>query len=184
MLTLIASLALAGDLVIQVTVPAEVHMDGKIIAELFEESELRVPADIGAHRLVVYRNGDPQPLDVTIKKGLDTTLTVGRTGITTGQALERLAPVDGTVSVEFRVDDVEGALLVLGDERHRLAPGTVFHAELKGGETPMSVRSADGTVVWATGSLDLRHGPVIVQINPGRLPEVPSMGGSFQPKIN
>ncbi|TNE92110.1 MAG: hypothetical protein EP330_02860 [Deltaproteobacteria bacterium] len=184
MLLLLASFALASDLVIQATVPAEIHLDGQIVAELFTEGELRLPVAIGDHALRVFRNGDPQDMRISVKKGLDTTITVGRTGITTGEALEPLAPVDGVVSVEFRVDDVEGALLVLGDERHRIAPGTVFTTDVKAGSTPMSVRNTKGTVVWATGDLNLTSGPVVVQIRPGRMPEVPSLGGSFSPTLD
>lgn len=180
---LLASLALGGDLVVQATVPAQIHVDGQLVAQLFTESELRVPVQVGSHQVTVYRNGNPEPLEVRVIDGLDTTLVVGRTGTTTGQALERIAPIDGTLQVEFRVGDGEGVLLILDGERHELEPGEVFTTEVQAGDTPMSVRSASGTVVWASGKLALTSGPVVVQLTSGRVPEVPSLGGSFYPSL-
>lgn len=183
MLLFIASLALAGDLVLQATVPVSVHVDGQIAAQIFTEAEIRLPVSVGSHTVTVYRNGNPEQLDVAIRDGLDSTLTIGRTGVTAGEALERMAPVDGPIAVEFRVAKGEGVMLILDGDRHALSSEQVFKTELPGGSTPISVRSASGTVIWSTGSLALTYGPIVVQLTPGRLPEVPSLGGSFEPKL-
>lgn len=184
MLVLLASLAIAGDLVVLASVPAEVHLDGQVLAQLFSEAELRVPVPVGDHTLRIFRNGTPEDVRVSVGKGLDVTVAVGESGISVGEALERLAPVEGTVAVEFRIDDSEGALLLLDGERIALAPGAVVQREVPAGEVPISLRNANGTVVWAVGALHLTSGPVVVQVRPGRLPEVPSLGGRFQPKLD
>ncbi|MCO4746946.1 MAG: hypothetical protein KC912_19265 [Proteobacteria bacterium] len=182
MLILLASLALGADLVVHTTVPIELRLDGHVKAQLFSESEVRLPVDLGSHAVTIYRNGTPENFDIVVRKGLDATLTVGKAGVTLGEALERLPPVEGSVPVEFRVADDEGVLLFIGDERHPLTAGSVFTTELPAGETTMSVRSETGTTIWASGVLAIESGPIVVQLNAGRLPEVPSLGGSFQPK--
>ena len=104
-------------------------------------------------------------------------LVVGVAG--RGTPLVLRAEPDGTIAAELRADANEGALVTLGDSRHLLAPGSVLNIEVPEGETPMTVRSASGTVVWARGTLHATSGPLVIDIAAGRLPKVPSLGGKF-----
>jgi hypothetical protein len=57
--------------------------------------------------------------------------------------------------------------------RHHLSGGDRITLTLAPGPHAMSVRSQDGTSVWAAGTLSVSGGaPVIVQIAEGRMPEV------------
>jgi hypothetical protein len=73
------------------------------------------------------------------------------------------------------------AQLRIDAKPHAVEPGRDLTLDLPPGAHPMSVRSSDGTVVWATGSLEVAPGePLVVQIGEGRMPEV-SGAGAFNP---
>ena len=183
MLLLIASLAFGSDLVIQADVPAEIRLDGQVLAQLFWPGELRTPISVGSHELTIYRNGSPETLMVDARKGLDVVVSISDNGARAGEALERAPESDGTIAVELRAGEQEGALVTLGEARHLLAPGAVLNVKVREGETPMTVRNTSGTVVWARGMLHATSGPLIIDIAAGRLPRVPSLGGKFVPGL-
>ena len=175
------SAALGGDLLVQASVPTEIHIDGFPAVELFREGEVRLPLETGTHALVVWRNGNPEAFEVSVPAGsTDVVLVVGRTGITTNNRTQAKPAADADVAVELRVLDGVELLVVIDGQRYRVEPGSTLPLTLKPGAHPMTVRSADGTVVWAQGDLVV-EGDLVVQLSDGRLPEVPGGNGRFRP---
>lgn len=192
MLTLLMTAALAaetqpapapGTLHVDAKVPAEILVDGVKLGQLWFPGKASFLVESGQHRLRVYTNGQPSDYDLSVEPEDTTWVVIGRTGIT----LDSLAgapeaePDDGAlVPVEFRAMS-GGAQVRLGDQRLTLSSGERLGLELDPGNHALSVRSADGTAVWATGTLEVGRGDrMIVQVSEGRLPEV-SGAGRFHP---
>ena len=174
-----------GILFVDAKVPTELLVDGVKLAQLWFPGEVSFRINEGPHQLRVYTYGNPSDFPITISEGVQTRVLVGRTGITlpvdaAGEAPTAATTADDgdTVKVEFR--SVGGGTMVrLGKERMRLANGERSQVGLAPGSYSMSVRSFDGTVVWAKGTLEVpQGGPLIVQLAEGRLPEL-SGGGRF-----
>ena len=188
MLTLLMTAALAADpepaqapgtLHVDAKVPVEILVDGVKLGQLWFPGKASFLIESGPHRLRVYTNGHPSDYDLAVEPEDTTWVVVGRTGITLDSlAGEATAEVDeaALVPVEFRAAG-GGAQLRVGEQRLMLASGERLGVELGPGDHPLSVRSADGTVVWATGTLEVGRGDrMIVQVSEGRLPEVSGAG--------
>lgn len=161
-----------GALVVDARVPAEVMVNGAKLAALYAPSETRFQVEAGHHRLSIWTNGKPTDLEIDVAEGLEARVLVGRTGVTTSSG-----PVAGpdpadAVPVEFRVVGTPAAQVRVGDGREIVQAGRAFTLPLTPGPHPFSVRSADGTAIWATGTLEVTGAPVVVQIAEGRVPEV------------
>ena len=128
--------------------------------------------------LRIYTQGKPHDMPLNLVADAELSIVVGRTGIT---AEEQVATVDDgiTAPVEFRVLGARGASLRIDGDRHSIPAGGHLQLQLANGVHNVSVRSGDGTAIWASGRLNVTGGPpLIVQMSEGRLPEV-SGGGTF-----
>jgi hypothetical protein len=143
------------------------------LAQLWYPGTARFDIVAGAHVVRVYVDGTPRDVNVDIQPGHETHVLVGRSGISVTKAeTEAPGPVDA-VSVELRVVGGGAAQIRMDGERHHLSGGDRLTLSLSPGPHAMSVRSSDGTAIWAAGTLSLTGGaPVIVQIAEGRMPEV------------
>lgn len=170
-----------GTLDIDARLPAEVLLDGRPIAELYQASRLLVEVPSGEHVLKVYTNGNPEEIDIEVPEDDSLMVLVGRTGLSIdARVAEGLREVpDAPVAVQVRMSDSIGAKLIVDRDRYAIGPNAQLDLQLPAGAHRLSVRSDDGTVVWASGTLNV-HGPdaVVVQVSEGRLPEV-SGKGSF-----
>jgi hypothetical protein len=190
MLTLLAAAALAADpqpadapgtLHVDAKVPAEILIDGVKLAQLWYAGQASFEVVPGRHQLRVYTSGQPTDFPLDIQPGQGTWVVVGRTGISldslAGEQAATLVPAeDALVPVEFRSLG-GGAQLRVDDQRLLLGSGQRLDVELDAGDHALSVRSADGTVVWATGTLEVDRGDrLVVQIAEGRLPEISGAG--------
>ena len=155
----------------------ELLVDGSKYAQLWHPGEARFEVPAGPHELRVYSSGEPTDLPTVIAPGATLRVLVGRTGV----SLEtELAAADdepaGPVPVEFR--SVGGsAQLRLGRDRVLLGAGERVMVDLVPGDHAFSVRSRDGTVIWANGMLEVGRAPgLVVQVSDGRLPELVGPG--------
>ena len=165
-----------GTLHIDAKLPAEVLVDGAKIAQLWHPGALTVAVSAGPHTLRIYTHGDPEDFPVQIEPDAQTRVVVGRTGIT----LDSLAaaPADPATPVAVELRSVGGSAQVrLADRRIELDNGERVSVQLAPGDHRMSVRSRDGTVIWATGVLEVGVGEgLVVQVAEGRLPELSGAG--------
>ncbi len=164
---------LGGRLVVQTKLPAEVLVDGAKLAQIWAPATVMFDIEAGPHELRVYTQGEPTNLPIVLKAGKELSVVVGRTGITLEESAVASAPADAaTVPVEFRC--VGAPLQIrLDRERLQLAEGDKVSVDLAPGRHEMSVRNAAGTVMWATGTLEVqpRRG-LVVQVSDGRMPEL------------
>jgi hypothetical protein len=163
----------AGSLLVDAHLPVEILVNGVKLGQLYVPGEARFRLVTGHHLLRLYTNGNPTDLPIDIAEDQEARVLVGRSGVTTTTGPAPAAPdVTVPVPVEFRVVGTPGAQIRVGDGRHVVRSGAVFSLQLVPGSHPMSVRSADGTAIWATGTLEITGSPVVVQISEGRMPEV------------
>jgi hypothetical protein len=182
LLTALAVFALAGEpeqveLQIDARVATEVHIDGLPLAKLFVPGVFTAQTTVGSHTLKAYMYGNPHEI----------TLIVAPTGghvVIDGESIinhaTTVAPVfTGLTPVEFRSTGREGVQLRLGQERHAISPGHSLTLELHGGPHPLSIRNERGTVIWASGTLNV-DGPdaVLIRLEEGHGLDV-GTGASF-----
>jgi hypothetical protein len=171
-------------LVVDAKVPAEVLLAGVKLGELYFPATVQFSISPGTYPLRVYVGGTPTDLEVELTSGAQTSVVVGRSGVSIAGTTAAPPVSTEPASVEFRmvgrgavrlsVEDGDGAPAV-----GRLATGETLALELLPGPHALSLRSGDGTVIWATGALHVAgSGPVVVLVSEGRLPEV-SGGGAF-----
>jgi hypothetical protein len=169
-----------GRLHVDVLLPAEILFDGVKLGQLWIPGKTTFELPTGPHLLRVYTQGNPQDLRITLAADMDLRVVVGRNGVTAEQ-LARTDDKAAIVPVDFRVLGTRGASIRMNGTQHAIEPGGQLALELADGSHSLSVRSSDGTVIWATGQLTVHGGaPVVVQIAEGRMPEV-SGAGSFNP---
>lgn len=170
--------AVASTLHIDSKLAAEVLVDGVKLAQLYGPARLDLTVAPGDHLLRVYTHGQPHDLPLRLPEGEEVTVVVGRSGLSSAAVVGASAPVSGVVPVEFRVVGGAPAMLRFSDARHTIANGDRLTLDLPVGSHDVSIRSGDGTVIWAVGRLTVGGGEMVVQLAEGRVPEV-SGGGSF-----
>lgn len=171
-----APTAAAGQVVFDVRQPAELLIDGVKLGQLYYAGQARFDIVPGRHVVRVYVSGQPTDGEIEVVAGTETRVLVGRTGLSISrQALD--APEADAVPVELRVVGGSGAQVRLDAQRFDLPPGGKLSTTLATGAHAVSFRSADGTVIWATGTLRIAAGdPIVVQLAEGRLPEISGPG--------
>lgn len=180
-------LAHAGEIVVDAKVPVRLSLDGELVAELYAESRLVLPVGDGGHTLVVTTDGTPQSYQVTAGS-TPVTVLVGRTGTSIGVPADSVSVhvertiAGGPVDVRFRTVGRERLMIQLGQQRVVVPPGNGVLLPLDLGEHPLTVRSSDGTNVFARGVLTVSGagvtaqgigtaGEAVVQLAEGKIPE-------------
>lgn len=167
-----------GELEVEAMQPAEILLDGVKLGQLWFPGEVGFEVPAGDHLLRVYMQGKPSDLAIRVPVNGEVRVLAGRTGLSATQDTDDEG-VAASVQVEFRVMDARGATLRLDDQRHKVQAGSPLSIELDTGPHVLSVRSSDGTVIWASGVLTISGAaPVVVHVTEGRLPEV-SGGARF-----
>lgn len=175
-----ASEVVHGTVHIDAKLPAEVLIDGIKLAQVFAPGKVTFDVVPGQHLLRVYTHGKPHDLPMNITAGSDLSVVVGRTGLSSDEVVSDTTPA-GIVPVEFRVLDGMASMIRIAGAKHTVPQGERLTVELPTGVHPISVRSSDGTIIWANGRLTLEGSDgVVVQVAEGRLPEV-SGAARFDP---
>lgn len=170
----------SASLVVDAKVPVELLLEGMKIGEMLVPSEISFEVPPGRHVLRVYVGGNATDVPLTLLSGQVERVLVGRTGISTATA-EPPAASTGPQAVEFRMLGDIGARLRLDKLSQPVDAAHAWRVDLAPGGHPLSIRSADGTAIWATGELVVTGGaPIVVLLTEGRLPEV-SGPATFRP---
>ena len=192
-LALVLSLAFAADpevpaepealqatestLLIDAKLPAEILVDGHKLGQLWAPARVSFTVKPGAHQLRIYTHGKPNDLSIALPPGDGLTVVVGRSGLSSEALPTDQRPTTGIVPVEFRVVGGAPAMLRFADTKHTIAQGDRLTLDLPSGTHALSVRSGDGTVIWASGRLTVEGGnQMVVQLAEGRMPEVSGEG--------
>jgi hypothetical protein len=161
-------------------VPVEILISGVKLGQLYFPGEARFKIVPGEHTLRVYVNGNPTDVPLVLRAGERTRVLVGRSGVSLEAAVaDAAAPAaqPGPVAVQFRLSGGGSARLMLDGRPVALQGGAPVTVDLGVGSHPLSVRSTDGTAIWATGHLEVQGGDsLVVQVAEGRLPEVSGPG--------
>lgn len=167
---------LAAHLVVDAKVPVEILLGGHKLGELFYPSkaqfDLVAPITTTAR---LYTSGVPTDVPVDLKAGETLRILVGKTGVTADKDTSHPDSAQGPFPLELRLVGGGGAMVRIDDKRHVLGSSGRLQTELPAGRHTLSVRSEDGTVIWAAGDL-LIDGPLVMQITEGRLPELSGQG--------
>lgn len=166
--------------IVDAKVPVELVLEGNKLGQMYVPSELRFELAPGPHVLKVYVGGVANDVPLQLVEGDVVRVLVGRAGITTSAA-PATAVAAGPQVVEFRLVGPTDAKVRLDKLSQPLHAGRSWTIELPPGQHSLSLRSSDGTAIWATGELVVHGGgPVVVVVTEGRLPEV-SGPASFRP---
>lgn len=163
-------------------IPAEIRIGDQTIATLFVAGKLSVAIAPGSYMLTVLTSGMPRSLSVTVEPGSASQIVIGRTGLTAGP-VEPGPSFEGTVApIELRVAGSQDVMVQIGSDRWRVVARGTRRIDVPVGVHPVSVRSGNGTVVWAHGTLEVHNAaPVVIQLAEGRMPEVSGPGSAFHP---
>ncbi len=167
-----------GTLVVDAKVPTEFTVDGHRVAELTWPGEVRVQVTSGERKIRAWVGGYVRDLTVTIPPDGVAVVVVGRTGLSAGD----VAPIGdaGPVAVDIRVVGSEPVTLRLDDQKMTVDAGETRTVTLTPGRHSLSVRNASGTVVWATGEIQVDGtSPIVLQLTEGRAPEVSGTGAFY-----
>lgn len=182
MFTWLLSLALSAEIVLDAKVSTRLSVDGVAVAELFRPGLLHVEIPAGDHEVIVVADGHTSTFRASIRDDSPLIVFAGRTGITLGEApsVAPTAVAPGPWTVRFRVGGRERLLVSVDNQRIVVSPGEGSVLTVTGGDHRLSVRSSDGTMVYARGMLRVNGGDnLTVQIGEGALPETSGSGLSF-----
>jgi len=186
---LLAALALADDPVaeampalglvfVEVHVPAELRINRRPVAQLYVPAKFEIAAPVGEQELTVLVGGESQVYKMNVPPAPDRAVVmIGRSGTTVRSEAKPVDAVAALVPLELRGVGPGPVQIRIAAERYRVDSGSTIGITLAAGDYPISVRSPDGTAIWATGRLTVSGGDVvIVQLTEGRLPEVSGAG--------
>ena len=169
-----------GELRIDANQAAEILVDGTVIGQLHQASELRVMLEAGKHDLRVYTNGTPEDMEVLVPANSHLLVMVGRSGTVVQSIDTENTPVDAevtSVAVQLRVSGSEPVRFYIERKRYSLSAGEQLDLTLAHGKHKVSARNEDGTLVWAHGLLTVAGSEtIIIQLTEGRMPEVSGQG--------
>jgi len=186
LLMTLATLASAANLVVEARAPTDVYVDGHPVAKVFYAATLLVPVTDGAHEVTLFSNNETHR-QTMIFRGADARVVLGHSGVTwpapQGGAVVAATPDAGSTggTVLFRSVGRDAVVVQLTGERRRLGAGDSLQVTVPPGPHTLVLRSADSTVIWARGALDISGDSAVVQISDGRMPEVLGQGGRFRP---
>ena len=171
--------ALAGTVIIDNEIPVELRIEERTVMKLLYPSQARFEHEAGETPLTLLINGKPKQITVDIPKTGAVRVVVGRNGISHTVNKTPTEAKENT-QVVFRALGVEPLQLRLGTVRQVVTPDEEFSTTLPTGRHPIEIRNLDGTLLWATGQLELSgYEEVVVQLVEGRMPEVIGHGSQF-----
>lgn len=181
-LALSALPAFAGDVVIDVRLPARVSLGGEILADMYQPGVLRVERPEGQHALVVAVQGEPSRALLDVPEQGVVRALVTHEGITSTRPVRAKKAPDDAVPLQLDVHALGSSrlMLVADGKRHEVGPASPISVELAVGDHPITVRSHDGGVVYSRGVLRIRTGGEgLLQLVEGAAPRVSGEGVDF-----
>ena len=172
--------ALAGDIVVQTSVPAEIQLGGQPLLQTWGPATLRVTdIDPGLASIRVVRGEQTQDIDVMVPDEGAATLVVGQGAPSTHPTA---APAPGP-SVELRATAGQ-KFSVIVDGKRTTVVRSQHPVRLEGitaGPHTLELRTVDLTVVWAKANLDLvADDQVVITGQEGYAPEVKGREGAVR----
>ncbi len=168
-----------GRLEVEALMATEIVVDGIKLGQLWIPGEAAFLIPAGDHVFRAYTQGKPHDLPIHVASAHPLRVLVGRSGVSADRPDQDVTDATALVPVEFRAMGARGAMLHLDDTKHQVQPGQPLSLELTAGSHMLSVRSSDGTAIWASGVLAVSGAqPVVIHVTEGRLPDV-SGGARF-----
>lgn len=182
LLDLLLCSALAGDLVVDASVPMELRDGNKLVARTWAPAHLRLPdLNGGPHLLSISAGGSDRSLTAQMPDVGGLRLVVG-TGAPTTEELPPLATQ--TTTLELHATAGQQFALILDGKRTALFTGnSPLRLEgLAAGDHTIEVRSDDLLTVWARGRLTLPDkGKVVLNVDRGTPLDVLGPDGAWSP---
>ncbi len=175
--------AWAGDVSIDIRVPARIAFGGEIVGDLFVPGRIVLTKPPGTYALVATIAGEPWRQEIMVPARGDTRVLVTAQGITPMDAPDVAsaeAAAGEPMTFTVRSAGTVGLMLVVDGARHRIPAASTVDVDLAQGDHPIAVRSHDGGVVYAKGVLRVtRGGRGVLQLVEGAAPEASGEGVSF-----
>lgn len=180
----LTSFAFAAEIVVDVQIPSRVALDGVIVAEVYRPVEVRLDAAPGRHEVqfTALSGGVDGPVRLAVEASdqAPAVLIAGTKGLLLAAASTVADAGAGPWPVHFRAPAGQRLMVQVDDHRVIVAPGGDATITLGPGEHRISVRSSDGTMVFARGFLRVGGGDaMVVQLSEGALPLAAGSGVSF-----
>jgi hypothetical protein len=178
------SLAFAAEIVVDVQIPSRVALDGVVVAEVYRPVEVRLDAEPGKHdvQFTALSGTVDGPVRVSVEVVPDrqVVLAAGMKGLLVASAAASPTLGAGPWPVHFRAPPGQRLMVQVDDQRVIVAPGGDASVTLAVGEHRISVRSSDGTMVFARGFLRVGGGDaMVIQLTEGALPLAAGTGVTF-----
>jgi len=165
--------AFAASVQIASELPVNVRLDGIPVANVLVAAKLAIDVEDGEHTLEVDVRGKTRTHEFTVEGNQTARLVVGKSG--TAFHVEGEVPVKLS-TVRIRGVGSQGLLVQVGDQRFPLGDTELRKLVLAPGRHDFKLMNADGTMMFASGSLRISGAEADVLVSEGRLPEVTGDG--------
>lgn len=182
LLSLLLGTALAGELVVDSSVPVDVRARGASLISVLSSARVRV-TDVppGSQVLELSRGGKTQSLTVVVPDQGAALITINEKG---GFVESGAAPPSPSPSVELHAPRDQRFATIVDGERVVAWSGAypVVLESLKPGARAIELRSTDLLTIWARGTLDLEPSDrLVLTVSAGRSMDVAGRAGAFRP---
>lgn len=187
-LYLVSSPALAGTVLVEATLAAEVHLEGVPMVRTYGPGSVTLPdMKEGEYNFQVWRRGNPTEISVKVPNQGRVRLMIGDETLSTDAAPETTAAVEGAAPpvVLFKASpDQHFGVLIDGKRVASLHPEHPLKFEALGpGTHTIELRSVDYTTVWSRGELQLQPGDdLALTVTEGKPVEAFGREGAWKPR--
>lgn len=182
LLSLLGSVAWAGVLVVNTTVPVDVRLEGASVVRSFGPLVAEIDLAAGPVSLELRRGESSQKVDLEMPVMGRTQLAVSAKAITPGPAP---APVGDPSTLELHAAPGKAFSLVM-DGNRLVAFASAIPVTLVGvapGAHSLELRSADFTLVWGRGTLTVQAGDHLqLNASEGQMLELGGHTGAWAPE--
>lgn len=176
-LIMFVAASVAGELQIEADLPVRVVVDEQPVGMLQVPGRMIFETEIGRHTVVLHLAETTEQVVVDVGSLVPTFVRIDDKGA----VVVGTSKPDGPPAVVLHTDGDMPLLVLLDRQRFQVSPGFDVTMPLTVGDHALSVRSADGTMIYASGTLAMEGGAgLTVNLLEGRLPQVSGAGGSFR----
>lgn len=183
LLDLVLCAALAGDLVVDASVPLELRDGNRLVARTWAPTTFRLPRlDAGPHLLSITAGGSDRSLTAQVPDAGGIKVIVGKAAPVTEDLPAVEAP---STTLELRAASGQQFALIL-DGKRTVVFTDVYPLRLEGlaaGDHHVELRSDDLLTIWAHGTLTLPDkGRVVLNADRGAPLDVLGPDGAWSPE--